>query len=137
MHNILLYWMDQDIDAFRVDVGLYIIKHSKYPDEPLNPDYIPGISHPNDMYTHTASKDQPRGFKKLADMGNLIASRGRFVIHEVYVGAEERAMLYRLSEYGLSTPLNFDLIFTNWNAGDIKKAIFDYNALLKNEDIDP
>ncbi len=138
MHNILLCWMDRGIDAFRIDSGLYVIKHPKYPDEPLNPDYVAGISHPNEIYTHTASKDQLRGFKKLVDMGDLVGSRGGFVMQEVYIGAEERVALYRLSEYGLSIPLNFDLIFsTSWNARDIKKAIFDYYALLKNEDIVP
>ncbi len=138
MHDTLLFWMDRGIDAFRVDAGLYIIKHSKYPDEPLNPDYVPGISHPNEIYIHTASKDQPRGFKKLADMGNLVGSRGGFVMQEVYVGAEERTMLYRLSEFGLNSPLAFDLVLnTMWNAKEVKKAIFDYYALLKNEDIVP
>lgn len=138
MHAILLFWMDRGIDAFRIDAGLYIIKHAKYPDEPLNPDYEEGISHPNEIYIHTASKDQPRGFKKLADMGNLIGSRGGFSVQEVYVGAEERIMLYRLSEDGLSVPLNFDLILsTNWNAQDVKKTIFAYYAQLKEEDIVP
>ncbi len=110
MHNILLFWMDLGIDAFRIDAGLYIIKHPKYPDEPLNPDYVEGVDHPNEIYIHTVSKDQPRGFKKLADMGNLISSRGGFSMQEGYIGAEERVMLYRLSENGLSVPLDFDLI---------------------------
>ncbi|HVA96673.1 MAG TPA: alpha-amylase family glycosyl hydrolase [Candidatus Acidoferrales bacterium] len=138
MYSILTFWMDRGIDAFRIDVGLYVIKHSKYPDEPLNPDYIEGKSHPNEIYIHTASKDQPLGFKKLADMGNLVGSRGKFSMHEVYVGAQERVMLYRLSEHGLSVPLDFDLIsHTGWNAKEVKNAIFDYYALLKNEDIVP
>lgn len=138
MHNILLFWMGRGIDAFRIDVGLYVIKHPKYPDEPLNPDYVAGQDHPNEIYTHTASKDQPRGFKKLADMGNLVGSQGGFVMQEVYVSAEERVMLYRLSEYGLSVPLDFDLILnTPWNAKEVKKAIFDYYALLKYGDIVP
>ena len=138
MYDILLFWMDRGIDAFRIDAGLYIIKHSKYPDEPLNPDYVAGIDHPNEIYIHTVSKDQPRGFKKLADMGNFIGSYGGFSMQEVYVGAEEREILYRLSEDGLSVPLNFDLIInTNWNAQDVKKIIFDYYVLLKNKDIVP
>ena len=138
MHAILLFWMDRGIDAFRIDAGNYIIKHPKYPDEPLNPDYIPGRDHPNEIYIHTVSKDQPRGFKKLADMGNVIGSRGGFSIQEVYIGAEERIILYRLSEDGLSVPLDFYLILnTNWNAQEVKKILFDYYALLKNEDIVP
>lgn len=138
MHDILLFWMDLGIDAFRIDAGLYVIKHPKFPDEPLNPDYVEGIDHPNEIYIHTASKDQPRGFKKLADMGNLISARGGFSMQEGYIGAEERVMLYRLSENGLSVPLNFDLILnTNWNAQEVKKVLFDYYALLKDEDIIP
>lgn len=138
MYNILQFWMDRGIDAFRIDAGLYVIKHAKYPDEPLNPDYIDGVSHPNEIYTHLASKDQPRGFKKLADIGNFIGSRGGFSMQEVYVGAQEREILYRLSEDGLSVPLNFDLILgASWNAQDVKKIIFDYYALLKSEDIVP
>lgn len=138
MYDILLFWMDRGIDAFRIDAGLYVIKHAKYPDEPLNPDYREGIDHPNEIYIHTVSKDQPRGFKKLADMGNFIGSHGGFSIQEVYIGAEEREILYRLSEKGLSVPLNFDLILNiNWNAKEVKKILFDYYALLKNEDIVP
>lgn len=138
MHSILLFWMDRGIDAFRIDVGLYVIKHPKYPDEPLNPDYVDGISHPNEIFIHTASKDQPRGFKTLADMGNLVGSQGGFVMQEVYVNAQERVMLYRLSECGLSVPLDFDLILdTMWDAKEVKRVIFDYYALLKNEDIIP
>jgi len=138
MHNILLFWMNLGIDAFRIDAGNYIIKHPKYPDEPLNPDYVVGRDHPNEIYIHTVSKDQPRGFKKLADIGNFIGSQGKFSMQEVYIGAEERIMLYRLSEDGLSVPLDFDLILnTTWNAQVVKKIIFDYYALLKNEDIVP
>ncbi|HSX10016.1 MAG TPA: alpha-amylase family glycosyl hydrolase [Candidatus Saccharimonadales bacterium] len=138
MHAILLFWMGLGIDAFRIDAGLYVIKHPKFPDEPFNPDYVEGVDHPNEIYIHTVSKDQPRGFKKLADMGNLISERGGFSMQEGYIGAEERVMLYRLSENGLSVPLNFDLILnTNWNAQEVKKVIFDYYALLKDEDIIP
>ena len=138
MHTILLFWMDLGIDAFRIDAGLYIIKHPKYPDEPLNPDYVAGVDHPNEIYIHTVSKDQPRGFKKLADMGNLISARGGFSMQEGYIEPEERVMLYRLSEDGLSVPLDFDLILnTNWNAQEVKKVLFDYYALLKDDDIIP
>ena len=138
MHTILLFWMDLGIDAFRIDAGLYIIKHPKYPDEPLNPDYVKGVDHPNEIYIHTVSKDQPRGFKKLADMGNLISERGGFSMQEGYIEPEERVMLYRLSEDGLSVPLDFDLILnTNWNAQAVKKVLFDYYALLKDDDIIP
>lgn len=138
MHAILLFWIDLGIDAFRIDAGLYIIKHPKFPDEPLNPDYVESIDHPNEIYIHTVSKDQPRGFKKLADMGNLISEHGGFSMQEVYIGAQERVMLYRLSEDGLSVPLNFDLILnTKWNAQEIKRILFDYYAQLKNADIVP
>ncbi len=138
MHKILQFWMDRGVDGFRIDAGNYIIKHSKYPDEPLNPDYVESISHPNEIYIHTVSKDQPRGFKKLAELGNFIGSFGGFSMHEVYVGAEERILLYMLSEYGLSAPLDFDLILNNnWNAMEIKKIIFDYYAQLKSSDIIP
>lgn len=139
MYDILLFWLDRGVDAFRIDVGLYIIKHAKYPDEPLNPEYIDGISHPNDKYTHLASKDQPRGYRKLAEMGNFIGTHGGFSMHEVYVEAQEREILYRLSEDGLGVPLNFDLIVKDpgWNAIKIKKAIFDYYTILKNHDIIP
>lgn len=138
MHAILLFWMDLGIDAFRIDAGLYVIKHPKFPDEPLNPDYVEGIDHPNEIYTHTVSKDQPLGFKKLADMGNLVGAHGGFSMQEVYIGAQERVMLYRLSEDGSSVPLNFDLILnTSWNAQAVKKILFDYYAQLKDEDIVP
>lgn len=138
MHDILLFWINLGIDAFRIDAGLYIIKHPKFPDEPLNPDYVESIDHPNEIYIHTVSKDQPRGFKKLADMGNLISAHGGFSMQEVYIGAQERVMLYRLSEDGLSVPLNFDLILnTKWNAQEVKRLLFDYYALLKNADIVP
>ncbi len=138
MHRILLTWMDRGVDAFRIDVGLYIVKNPKYPDEPLNPAYVAGVDHPNEIYSHQASKDQMRGFKKLADMGNLVGSRGGFVIQEVYVGTEERAILYRLSEYGLSVPFDFDLILgPDWSAYGVRKIIFDYYALLKKDDIVP
>src|SRR6185312_11682968 len=48
-------------------------------------------------------------------------------------------ILYRLSEDGLGVPLNFDLIVneTGWKAKKIKKAIFDYYAMLKDTDIVP
>jgi alpha-glucosidase len=138
MHSILLFWMNLGIDAFRIDAGLYVIKHPKFPDEPLNPDYVEGIDHPNEIYIHTVSKDQPRGFKKLADMGNLISEHGGFSMQEGYIGAEERVMLYHLSENGLSVPLNFDLILnTDWNAQAVKRILFGYYALLKEDDIIP
>jgi len=59
-------------------------------------------------------------------------------MQEGYIEPEERVMLYRLSEDGLSVPLDFDLILnTNWNAQEVKKVLFDYYALLKDDDIIP
>lgn len=135
MHDTLKFWMDRGVDGFRIDVGLYIMKHPKYPNEPLNPDYRQGVDHPNELYIHTASKDQPLGYKRLADMGNLITDRDGFAVYEVYVGPEERAMLYQLSQSNRSMPFDFDLLSTEWNARAVKKVIFDYYRMLDDNNI--
>jgi len=133
MHDTITFWMDRGVDGFRIDVGLYIMKDPQYPDEPLNPDYREGVDHPNEIYIHTVSKDQPSGREKLKDLGKVITKRGGFVAYEVYVKPEERVLLYDSSEKldgGQSAPFDFDLILGDWNAKAVKKAIFDYYKIL-------
>lgn len=113
MHDTLAFWMDRGVDGFRIDVGLYIMKHPDYPDEPLNPYYKEGVDHPNEYLLHPYSKDQPEGYTKLATLGKVVTDRGGFVVQEVYVEPEKRVEIYRRSESGRSVPFDFDLILND------------------------
>jgi oligo-1,6-glucosidase/alpha-glucosidase len=131
MSAVLRFWLDRGVDGFRIDVLWHIVKHEAFPDNPLNPDWTPGVNE-RDQVFQLHSTDQPEAHAISADMRALADGYGeRVLIGEIFLPNEQRARWYGTQERPqVHLPFNFQLTETDWNASNLKRVIADYEASL-------
>lgn len=130
MFDVMRFWLSRGVDGFRVDTVWLLLEDGALTDNPVNPDYRPGML-PAFALTWTHTADQPDT--------HALVRRMRAVIDEfpdrVFV-AEMLGSLSRLvSYYGASCdetelPFNFQLIDTAWSAPALAAMIAKYEAAL-------
>ncbi len=131
MGNVLRFWFDRGVDGFRIDVLWHCIKAEALPDNPLNPDFRPGMGEKLAVLQHH-SADQPEvhgiahGFRRLAD------SYGeRLLVGEICLPLERQVAYYGTDEApGVHLPFNFQLFDAPWDAAVLARIIADYEAAL-------
>ena len=131
MSQVLRFWLDRGVDGFRIDVLWHIVKHAAFPDNPLNPDWAPGINE-RDRVFQVHSTDQPEAHAISADMRALADSYGaRVLIGEIFLPNERHARWYGTPERPqVHLPFNFQLIESEWNAATLRHVIANYEASL-------
>ncbi|XP_063906047.1 maltase 2-like isoform X1 [Zophobas morio] len=94
MNKVLLFWLDQGIDGFRVDAIPYIFESENLYDEP--PSYWPGVpDYEFESLDHVHTKDQPETYELMHQWRQLLDSyseknRGhaRILMSEAYTTIE-------------------------------------------------
>lgn len=131
MAQVLRFWLDRGVDGFRIDVLWHIVKHEAFPDNPLNPDWMPGTNE-RDRVFQTHSTDQPEAHAISAEMRTLADEYGgRVLIGEIFLPNEARARWYGTPERPqVHLPFNFQLTETDWNAVNLRRVVADYEASL-------
>ncbi|MCC2976697.1 DUF3459 domain-containing protein [Sphingomonas sp. PL-96] len=132
MLDVLRFWFARGVDGFRIDVLWHMIKHADFPDNPVNPDYVPGTGEKNRVL-QLHSTDQPEVHDLAADM-RMIADTAeggeRLLIGEIYLPVERLMTYYGTDRPGVHLPFNFQLIEADWNAVELAQRIVDYEAAL-------
>jgi alpha-glucosidase len=111
MKNVLQFWLDRDIDGFRVDaIATMFETEDIFQDEPTNDNYLP---HEEFYFNHIYTRNQPEihdvvhEWRLLFDEHDAKTGRHTFMVTEVYEGNVE-TMKYYFS--GADMPFNFHLI---------------------------
>src|SRR5579859_6324593 len=130
MFDVLRFWLDRDVDGFRVDVLCLLIKDAALRDNPPNPAYVPTQASINrTLSLHNA--DQPEIHELVAQMRAVLDGYGdRLLIGEIYLPSERLAAYYGENLRGVHLPFNFALINARWNAATIGDLINEYEASL-------
>jgi oligo-1,6-glucosidase/alpha-glucosidase len=131
MMAVLRFWMQRGVDGFRIDVLWHIIKAEGLPDNPVNPDWVPG-QRDRDRLIQLHSTDQPEAHEISADFRALADSFGaRVLIGEIFLPHDRHARWYgTLERPQVHLPFNFQLIENPWNATVLQKMIAAYEASL-------
>jgi oligo-1,6-glucosidase/alpha-glucosidase len=136
MMDVLRFWLDRGVDGFRIDVLWHIVKAEGLPDNPINPDWMPGRTE-RDRLIQLHSTDQPEAhaiaaeFRALADRYSARTGRERVLIGEIFLPNERHARWYGPPEKPqVHLPFNFQLIENAWDAATLRRMIADYGASL-------
>jgi oligo-1,6-glucosidase/alpha-glucosidase len=129
MMDVLRFWLDRGVDGFRIDVLWHIVKAEDLSDNPVNPDWHPGITE-RDRLIQRHSTDQPEAHAIAAEMRALVEGYGDAVlIGEIFLPNDRHARWYGTPERPqVHLPFNFQLIEARWNANELKHVIAEYEA---------
>jgi alpha-glucosidase len=131
MLDAMRFWFDRGVDGFRIDVLWHMIKRADFADNPINPDYAPGMGEMHQVLQFN-STDQPEVHDLAADMRALADSYPdeRLLIGEIYLPVEKLMTYYGTTRPGVQLPFNFQLIDAPWDAPALATLITQYEAAL-------
>jgi len=130
MLDAMRFWFDRGVDGFRVDILWHMIKAADFRDNPLNPDWQPGMA---DMHKvlQLYSTDQPEIFEIVAEMRALADRYGnKALVGEIYLPVERLMAYYGKAGEGVHLPFNFQLIDAPWDAAALHRMVSEYEAAL-------
>jgi alpha-glucosidase len=130
MLDVLRFWLDRDVDGFRVDVVWHLIKDDQSRDNPQNPTWTPD-ENPFHEFIPVYTADRPEVHDILAEMRRLLDNYGeRVLIGEIYLPVERLVHYYGENLTGAHLPFNFQLIAAPWDAQHIARLIEEYEAAI-------
>lgn len=129
MLDVLRFWFDRGVDGFRVDVLWHIVKAEGLPDNPVNPDWRPGVNE-RDQLIQLHSTDQPEAHDISAEMRAIADGYGdRVLIGEIFLPNDRLARWHGTPDKPqVHLPFNFALIETPWKAERLGPLIAEYEA---------
>jgi alpha-glucosidase len=130
MFDTMRFWLKRGVDGFRVDVIWHLAKDHRFPDEPRNLSWCPGMD-PYDQLLHVYSADQPAVHQLIAQMRRVVNEfPDRVLIGETYLPFDRLALYYGEHGEGVHLPFNFHLITTDFAPRAIAAVIAAYERAL-------
>ncbi len=130
MHDVMRFWLDRDVDGFRVDAIHMLLEDESLADNPPNAAWRPDHSPARRLLrTHTADLPETQvhvsGMRKVLDEYD-----DRVLIGEAYLPINRMVLYYGEALLGIHLPFNFHLIKTPWKARAIATLVTQYEAAL-------
>jgi alpha-glucosidase len=131
MHDTVRFWLDRDVDGFRIDATALMIKDERLRDNPPNPDYRDGDL-PDSQQRPVYSRNQPGMHELLAEIRAMVDSHDRVraedrvLLGEFYLPVDELVTFYGDGRPELHLPVNLVLTWTEWTAQAVGRAIDEY-----------
>ena len=132
MLGVLRFWLEKGVDGFRVDVMWETIKDEQLRDNPPNPSYQEGKTHPYFKVFPLYNHDQPETHEIISRMRRLLEEYpgDRVLIGEIYLPIDRLVTYYGTNGNGAHMPFNFHLLLHKWEARRIASVIDEYEAAL-------
>lgn len=126
--DVMRFWLNLDVDGFRVDAANHMAKNPELPDEAPNPDYIEGVMNPYDKNVRFQSADYPGTLVPyLSEMISVLdeyPDRDIHIVFEAYVAPETLDIINTISPKNAGA-FAFSRFDADWNAAE-HKAHLDY-----------
>lgn len=131
MLDVMRFWFDRGVDGLRVDVSYRVMKDAAMRDNPVNANWQRGLD-PSFRLIEKHTKNTPdihlfnRWLREVADEYD----------DRVLVGEMNLPLPQLVTHYGTAVtpefhlPFNFRLIFTPWEADNVRQLADEYDALL-------
>jgi glycosidase len=130
MYDAMRFWLERGVDGFRLDVLWHLIKAEGFPDNPINPDFHPGMGEMHRVL-QTQSTDQPGVHEIAREMRRIADEYGdRVLIGEIYLPFDRLVRYYGAALDEVQLPFNFALIGAPWDARSLAALIRRYEAAL-------
>ncbi len=131
MFDVMRFWLDRDVDGFRVDLMWHLIKDPLFRDDPINPGYNPKHDDPGAELTPVFSSNQHEVHAIVHSMRKVLDEYDeRLMIGEVYLPVAALMTYYGAHGTGAQLPFNFQLIRVPWNATAIAECVSKYEGEL-------
>jgi alpha-glucosidase len=136
MKSVMRFWLDLDVDGFRVDAVDWMSKDPKFQDDPpLHPSSNTLPKEYNEL-RHTYSRNGPYLFDRLNEMTEVLAEyKDRFMITEVHPETDNKMHGYLEYYEGvnphLSAPFNLQSIHLPWDAAKYRNFVNDFQSAMK------
>ncbi|UEM19309.1 DUF3459 domain-containing protein [Skermanella mucosa] len=128
MFDALRSWMARGVDGFRVDVIWHLIKDDQFRDNPVSPDWKPGMD-PFHRLVPLYTADRPEVLDVVREMRAVIDEYDdRVLIGEIYLPLERLMAYYGADLTGAHMPFNFQLIEAPWHARTLEALINEYEG---------
>ena len=129
MFDVLRFWLDRGVDGFRIDVLWHIVKAAGLPDNPLNPDWRPGMAEKLKLI-QANSTDQPEAHRFTTEMRALADGYGeRLLVGEIALPLNRLMRWYGTADRPeVQLPANFELIENAWDRDVLAALIARYDA---------
>jgi alpha-glucosidase len=131
MLDVLHFWLQRGVDGFRVDAAYRALKDPQFRDNPVNPDWHPGME-PSDRLFEVFSKNIPEIHDFNRILRTLVDGYGdRLLIAELYKSLEEIVKHYGANDE-FHLPLNSELMSSDcqWSAESVREVVERYERLL-------
>jgi alpha-glucosidase len=137
MFDVVKFWLEREVDGFRIDVAHLIMKDPQLRDNPLNPDAKPDYKARGEFDTqlHVHDKGHPdvhavyQEFRHLLDAYS--AERPRMAVGEIHIfDWSEWVDYYGKNLDELHMPFNFTLLAVKWGAQDVRQRVDALEAIL-------
>ena len=131
MLGVLDFWLQRGVDGFRVDAAYRAYKDPQFRDNPVNPNWHPGME-PSDLLFEVFNKNVPdiHDFNRM--LRQFVDQQGDYLlIAELYKSLEEIVKHYGANDE-FHLPLNSELMSSDltWNAETIREIVERYERLL-------
>ncbi|GAB1541793.1 alpha-amylase family glycosyl hydrolase [Scytonema sp. NUACC21] len=131
MLDVLNFWLHRGVDGIRVDAAYRAYKDSQFRDNPVNPNWHPGME-PSDRLFEVFSKNIPEIHDFNRMLRKLVDGYGdRLLIAELYKSLEEIVKHYGANDE-FHLPLNSELMSSDcqWSAESVREIVERYERLL-------
>ncbi|MFX1505604.1 MAG: alpha-amylase family glycosyl hydrolase [Promethearchaeota archaeon] len=127
MLDVLRFWLDRNVDGFRVDMISWLSKDPEFRDDPLNPNFNPKTDYGYMKLDHKYSKDGPELFDILSKISEVL---DEYNGDQILIGeADYYLSLKKLNQYhqsGIDVPANFRLVYLPWQPSILSEFIKQY-----------
>lgn len=128
--DVMRFWLEKQVDGFRVDVMWHMVKDELLRNNPSQPGTDPASDFYDD-YLPVYSTDQPEVHEIVRAMRELLDSYGQKVlIGEIYLPVSKLIHYYGKDNKGAHLPFNFQLLTAEWKAEQISAIINEYEGAL-------
>ncbi len=131
MLDVLDFWLQRGVDGFRVDAAYRAYKDPQFRDNPVNPNWHPGME-PSDLLFEVFSKNVPDIHDFNSMLRKFVDQQGDYLlIAELYKSLEEIVKHYGANDE-FHLPLNSELMSSDltWSAETIREIVERYEHLL-------
>ena len=132
LFETMQFWLGKGVDGFRVDVIEFMLQDPHLRDEPENKMWD-GVE-PYGRLNHIYSRNQPEVHTLIKKMRRVVDSynapgRERVLIGEMFV-FDETLMAYYGNADECHLPFNFNFIYSEWSAHNVRRIVERYEAYL-------
>jgi alpha-glucosidase len=143
--DVMRFWLDADVDGFRVDAVPFVAKDPLFKDDPINPHYVEGRDMRYSKLNHVNNHGWPHLYAYLSEMAAVLKEpkylhSERFMVTEAYPDThnpvEEYLAFYEGMDPEVAAPFNFEGLSLPWEAdawrgflGTFHDALSEYSPL--------